>query len=196
MTICIIPARGGSRRIPRKNIRFFHGKPIIAHSIETARESGVIDRIVVSTDDEEIATVARQYGAEVLMRNPELARDEVGTQEVMMNALQMLEATHKIACCLYATSPLLMPHDLQKGYEILVNSVGVEYVMSVGYPPLQDAGAFYFGWVSSFVMKAPLIGPFTRMWRLPAERVCDINTEDDWLRTEQLYADLMGKGYA
>jgi CMP-N-acetylneuraminic acid synthetase len=90
--VAIIPARGGSKGIPKKNIRLLAGKPLIAHTIEQARASGVIDRIVVSTDDEEIAAVARKYGAEVpFMRPAELAQDLTPTEPVLQHAVEWLE---------------------------------------------------------------------------------------------------------
>jgi len=93
MTLCIIPARGGSKRIPRKNIKPFNGKPMIAYSIEAALESGCFARVAVSTDDEEIAAVARQYGAETpFVRPPELADDFATTGAVMRHAVATLLA--------------------------------------------------------------------------------------------------------
>lgn len=117
-TVAIIPARGGSKRIPRKNIRSFRGKPMIAWSIEAARCAGVFDRIVVSTDDDEIASVARDCGAEVpFMRPPELSGDSVATIPVVAHAIRQLlsvgEAPQAV-CCLYATAPLVQAADLAK----------------------------------------------------------------------------------
>ena len=88
-TLAVIPARGGSKRIPKKNIKDFCGQPIIAYSIQVAKNSGLFDRIIVSTDDEEIAEVSRQYGAEIpFMRPQELADDYTGTNAVMKHALE------------------------------------------------------------------------------------------------------------
>lgn len=133
MKIAVIPARGGSKRIPRKNIKPFHGKPMIAWSIEAARTSGCFDRIIVSTDDEEIAEVARQSGAEVpFMRPPELADDSTGTMAVMKHAIQWCVA-HGAApdpvCCIYATAPFLRPADLQAGLDLLL-SEGCDYAFT------------------------------------------------------------------
>jgi len=83
MNLCIIPARGGSKRIPKKNIKEFCGKPLIAYSIEVAKKSNLFDKIVVSTDSKEIAEVAKKYGAEVQMRPDELANDYVGLDKVI-----------------------------------------------------------------------------------------------------------------
>lgn len=123
MTVAIIPARGGSKRIPRKNIRDFAGRPMIAHSIVAAQESGCFARIVVSTDDVEIADLARQWGAEVpFMRPPELSDDQTATAPVLLHALDWLEAhggAPAQACCIYATAPFLQAQYLRQGLQIL-----------------------------------------------------------------------------
>lgn len=124
MIVAIIPARGGSKRIPRKNIRPFVGRPIIAYSIAAARECGLFDRIVVSTDDDEIAAVAREYGAETpFIRPPELSDGHTGTDAVVAHALRWL-AEHGTpadsVCCIYATAPFLTPEDLRRGYAALI----------------------------------------------------------------------------
>ena len=109
--IAIIPARGGSKRIPNKNTKLFCGKPIIAYSIEVALQSGVFDHVLVSTDDENIARIARQYGAIVpFVRPKELSDDYSGTTEVIQHAVKKWqEMGHKVnlACCIYATAPFL-----------------------------------------------------------------------------------------
>jgi pseudaminic acid cytidylyltransferase len=144
MNIAIIPARGGSKRIPRKNIRDFCGKPIIGYSIETALQSGLFDRVIVSTDDEEIATVAQSFGAEVpFLRPAVLADDFSGTNSVVKHCLHWLQE-HEIAtdyaCCIYATAPFLQADDLKEGYRRLVES-GKSYSFSVTtFPfPIQRA---------------------------------------------------------
>ncbi|MBJ7539814.1 pseudaminic acid cytidylyltransferase [Marinomonas transparens] len=117
--VAVIPARGGSQRIPRKNIRFLHGKPLIAYSIETALETGLFDRVIVSTDDQEIAQVAREHGAETpFLRPVELSDNMTGTTPVMQHTLRYLIAEDKTpdqACLIYATCPLLTIEDLQQG---------------------------------------------------------------------------------
>jgi N-acylneuraminate cytidylyltransferase len=119
--IALIPARGGSRRIPGKNIRPFLGKPIIAYPIECALGSGLFERVVVSTDDEGIASVARAHGAEVpFLRPSALADDFAGTVAVMRHAVEALRAEQAEAlCCIYATAPFLEADDLRRGWEIL-----------------------------------------------------------------------------
>jgi hypothetical protein len=127
MIVAIIPARGGSARIPRKNIRPFAGKPIIGYSIAAARECNLFDRIIVSTDDAEIAAVARDCGAETpFVRPPELSDDHTGTNEVAAHALVWLAErgqAAEVACCIYVTAPFILPSDLRRGYEELVRGV-------------------------------------------------------------------------
>lgn len=192
-TICIIPARGGSQRIPRKNIKDFHGKPIIAYSIEIAQASGLFDRIIVSTDDDAIALVAEAYGAEIYMRDPAYGHDEVGTQEVVRECINgLIIPSIDLVCCIYATAPLMSGADLCQGYLIIDSNGGgyVDYVMSAGYPPLQDAAQFYWGMAHCFSGGVPLISQFTRLIHVDPERVCDINTMEDWARAEQMYEAL------
>lgn len=123
MNILVIPARGGSKRIPRKNIRDFCGKPIIAWSIAAGRESGLFDHILVSTDDDAIADVARAHGASAPFRRPaELADDHAGTAEVVAHASRWaLDQGWPVetVCCLYATAPLVRPEDLRQGLALL-----------------------------------------------------------------------------
>lgn len=132
--VAIIPARGGSKRIPRKNIRLFAGQPIINYSIQAALNSGLFDRIIVSTDDEEIAAIAVASGAEVPFIRPHaLANDYAGTNEVVRHALQTLQKSGdmiEFACCIYATAPFVTPENLRKGWETLA-STGKNYAFSV-----------------------------------------------------------------
>lgn len=124
--IAVIPARGGSQRIPRKNIRLLNGKPLLAYSIETAQASQLFDRIIVSTDDQEIAAVARAYGAETpFLRPDDLADAFTGTTPVMQHALHFLIDQNQMpneACLIYATCPLLRPSDLIEGFHALDNA--------------------------------------------------------------------------
>ncbi len=120
--ICIIPARGGSKRIPRKNIIAFNGKPLIAWSIETALKSEVFSKVIVSTDDEEIANIAKEYGAEIpFLREADLANDFATTAEVIEGTLKKLEQT-EYACCLYPTAPLISTDDFQQAYAKLIET--------------------------------------------------------------------------
>ena len=123
MNIAIIPARGGSKRIPRKNITRFCGKPIIAYSIEAAINSKLIDRVIVSTDDYEIANVAKEYGAEIpFMRDKSLADDMTGTTPVIRSALSdyiALKNNVEYCLCLYATAPFVTAQLLDQSLELL-----------------------------------------------------------------------------
>jgi N-acylneuraminate cytidylyltransferase len=144
MNIAVIPARGGSKRIPRKNIRPFCGKPVIAWSIDAARRSGCFARIVVSTDDQEIAAVARSLGAEVpFMRPAPLADDHADTVSVVrhaVSALQQAGASPRNVCCVYATAPFVEPADLELGLRLLETG-SCDYVFPVTtFPfPIQRA---------------------------------------------------------
>ena len=123
MKVAVIPARGGSKRIPRKNIKDFCGKPMIVWSIEAAKASALFDHIIVSTDDNEIAEVARQNGAEVpFMRPPELSDDHVGTGDVVKHAVEWVIkniSKPEYVCTIYATAPLMKSTDLIKGFDLL-----------------------------------------------------------------------------
>lgn len=134
MRLAIIPARGGSKRIPRKNIKPFCGKPMIAWSIEAALQSACFDRVIVSTDDAEIAEVARQHGAEVpFMRPAELSDDHTGTIPVIRHAIEWFNQQGQSveqACCLYATAPFVSVEDLRRGLEILQGN-SCDYAFSV-----------------------------------------------------------------
>ncbi len=137
MRLAVIPARGGSKRIPRKNIRSFGGRPMIAWSIDAALRSGCFDRVVVSTDDDEIADVARREGASVpFMRPAALSDDHTGTIPVLAHAVQWhldhlgASLAPQQVCCLYATAPFVQPADLQRGLALL-ESTGAQYAFSV-----------------------------------------------------------------
>jgi N-acylneuraminate cytidylyltransferase len=140
MIVAVIPARGGSKRIPRKNIRLFAGRPIIAYSIEAALASELFDRVIVSTDDAEIAEVARAWGAETpFVRAPELSDDYAGTGEVTADAVRRLAELGMAAtyvCCIYATAPFVTPASLKQGYE-LVTRPDASFALTVttfGFP--------------------------------------------------------------
>ena len=121
MNLCVILARGGSKRIPRKNIKEFCGKPLIAYSIETAKKSNLFKKIVVSTDDKEIAEISKKYGAEILYRPKELADDFTGSIDVFEHAIEEINKNNefKYACMIYPTAPFLQVEYLKKGLEEL-----------------------------------------------------------------------------
>ena len=121
--IAIIPARGGSKRIPRKNIKSFLGKPIIAYSIEAAQQTGLFDEVMVSTDDEEIAEVARKCGAKVpFLRSSSTSDDFATTAAVLVEVLHAYAATGEsfaYGCCLYPTAPLVRPSAIKEAYNLI-----------------------------------------------------------------------------
>jgi len=214
--IAIIPARGGSKRIPRKNIRPFHGKPIIAYSIEVALKSKLFDRVIVSTDDDEIAEVARQFGAEVpFMRPRDLANDFATTQVVIEHAINwLLEAGQSVeyVCCIYATSPFMtvqqlceavskknptdmvfpcakFPSEIQRSFKI-VEGKSIMFQPENFRTRTQDlekayfnAGTFILGSVSTWLNKDHIALNGTPII-IDSELVCDIDTEEDWIKAE------------
>ncbi|HHR6142245.1 TPA: pseudaminic acid cytidylyltransferase [Providencia alcalifaciens] len=145
MKIAIIPARGGSKRIPRKNIKSFHGKPMISYSIEAALNSKCFDKIIVSTDDIEIAKIAEQYGAEVpFLRPSEISDDQTTTMDVIQHAIMWCEKNSidvSDVCCIYATAPFISSDDLNAGYKKLINNKELDFVFTAAtFPfPIQRA---------------------------------------------------------
>lgn len=135
INVAIIPARGGSKRIPKKNIRNFCGKPIIAYSIEAALDSGVFERVIVSTDDNEIATIAKQFGAEVpFIRPASLSDDHTGTNDVIVHAIKSLQQQGVdigFVCCIYATAPFLQSNFILNGLEQLKSDNSKRFSFSV-----------------------------------------------------------------
>jgi len=133
MNVAMIPARGGSKRIPRKNIKAFHGKPIIAYSIEAAINSGLFDEVIVSTDDQEIAAVAENYGAKVpFFRPDELSDDFATTVDVIKHTLdwyaeQSIDVSN--ICCIYATAPFIKQAALVEGYQAITQH-GYQYAFA------------------------------------------------------------------
>ena len=155
--VAIITARGGSKRIPHKNIKEFCGKPILAYSIEAALASGVFDRVMVSTDDEEIAEVARKYGAEVpFMRSEKTANDYATTKDVLEEVLAEYEKRGEhfdTLCCIYPTAPFITPDRLAEAMHLLEEKKGDTLlpVVRFSFPPqrcvVQDEdGYLEFKW--------------------------------------------------
>lgn len=229
--VAIIPARGGSQRIPRKNIKLFNGEPMIVHSIRAALASGVFDQVMVSTDDEEIAEVARTHGAEVpFMRPADLADAWTGTTAVIQHALCTLDALDQhfdYACCIYATAPLLQARFLRQGLEALAAASDKSYAFSVcsfGFPvqralliddegclnamhpefrsvrsqdlpaAYQDAAQFYWGRSEAWLRGDTVFSELSLPVILPRHLVQDIDSPEDWLRAEYLYAALKAGG--
>jgi pseudaminic acid cytidylyltransferase len=229
--IAIIPARGGSKRIVRKNLKPFDGVPMIVRSIVTALRCGLFDQVLVSTDDPEIAELARASGATVpFMRPAELADDFTGTGPVIVHALNALRErgeTFDYACCIYATAPLLQLRYLRQGLAALEAHPEKSFAFSVcsfafpvqraltldeqgaltslypefrntrsqDLPPAyQDAGQFYWGRSEAWLRGDLVFSPLSLPVILPRHLVQDIDTEEDWLRAEYLYAALKAGG--
>lgn len=192
--LCVIPARGNSKRIPLKNIKEFYGKPIIAYSIEAAIKARLFDRVVVSTDSKEIAEVAAKYGAEILIRPDALADDITGTFDVVRHALACYSAEYyKYICCIYATAPMISVEDIIDGYHYInVPSHDIDHVVSIGYPNLRDAAQFYWSYAQAVWDNDTYFSrdAVTQCIKIDARRVMDINTLDDWSKAEQMYAEL------
>lgn len=138
-SVAIITARGGSRRIPRKNIREFAGRPILAYSVEAALESGAFDEVMVSTDDREIADIAEKYGAKVpFLRSEAAADDYATTDEVIAEVLGMYRQNGRNFdrfCCIYPTAPFITPQRLARAMEMLEEAESVLPVVRFSYPP-------------------------------------------------------------
>jgi CMP-N-acetylneuraminic acid synthetase len=203
--IAIIPARGGSKRIPRKNIRNFLGKPIIAYSIEAAQKCGLFDNIMVSSEEDEILTIARQYGATGHKRSPELAEigaPDCGTQEVTRDVLVNYKQ-FDYACCIYPCAPLMTTIDLARGFAELhksreafaysakkiISPIPVKGFEKDSYWKKEDTGWFYWGHRWAFIGRVPLQSNSSHV---VVENAIDINTEDDWKRAEEMYSKLHG----
>jgi len=145
MLVAIIPARGGSKRIPRKNIRKFADRPIIGWPIKAALDCGLFDRVIVTTDDKEIAEVAIKCGAEVPFLRPDnLSDDHTGLRPVLRHAITEIENTTSrkvsLACCLYAASPFVQASDLIEGHKFLQSSEVTYAFAGAPYPhPIQRA---------------------------------------------------------
>lgn len=141
LKLAVIPARGGSKRIPRKNIKPFCGRPILAYSIEAAVASGLFDEVMVSTDDEEIAAIARQYGASVpFLRSAEASNDYAGTMDVLLEVLERYRQSDRefsYLCCIYPAAPFVTAEKLRQAFQMFRDS-GADTLVPVipfSYPP-------------------------------------------------------------
>ena len=133
MKIAIIPARGGSKRIPRKNVKPFAGLPMIAHSLQAATRSDMFDHILVSSDDDEILSIGSQYGGEPLQRPAELADDQTATIPVIRHAISYAESRGwqlDGVCCIYATAPFVRSEDIREGWRLLNQAGGMDFAFS------------------------------------------------------------------
>jgi N-acylneuraminate cytidylyltransferase len=220
MNIAVIPARGGSKRIPRKNIREFCGQPMIAYAIIAAIKSGIFDRIVVSTDDDEIARIAEAHGAEApFRRSPELANDHTGILEVIQDAIRRIGVDRGCVAAILPTVPLLKASDLREAYQnwnqhgpqtmlipvcqyaypvfrsfTRVGETGLKMLFPECYPMrsqdlepvFHDAALFYFAAREVWLESDRIYRTDAVMMIMPGDRVCDIDTPEDWDRAEFL----------
>jgi pseudaminic acid cytidylyltransferase len=154
LSIAVIPARGGSKRIPRKNIRDFSGLPAISYALVAARESQLFSEIIVTTDDEEIKSISQEFGATIVVKRPDnLADDITPTVPVVAHAVESFIQSHNVnpsgVCCIYPINPFLQASDLKSGLEILRENPQVSYVNAVcSYPyPIQRAVTVKDGWI-------------------------------------------------
>jgi CMP-N-acetylneuraminic acid synthetase len=146
----LIPARGGSKRLPRKNILEVGGLPMLAHPIACARASGLFEHILVSTEDAEIAEAARAQGAEVIDRPAEIAGDRATVAQVCLHALEAVPEIERL-CCIYATAILLRPETLRAGHDLLDAAPQADFIMGVSeyeHPPVQALKADEQGYLS------------------------------------------------
>ena len=223
MRLCIIPARGGSKRIPRKNIKSFCGQAIIGYSIKAALESKCFDQVIVSTDDTEIAEVAKSFGAIVpFVRPDELANDHAGTLIVVKHAVDWFDDQGhppSEVCCLYATAPFVTADIIINAYEQMQLSeaeycfpvttfvfpiqraikITSENRIEMFYPEhhnmrsqdleesYHDAGQFYWGKAQAFKKQKPFFSEDASPYIMPRYLVQDIDTEEDWMRSELMY---------
>jgi pseudaminic acid cytidylyltransferase len=168
MKLAVIPARGGSKRIPRKNIREFAGKPMIAHAISAARQTGLFEHVFVSTDDEEVTRIAREWGAEIPFTRPaELADDYTPTVPVIAHAIESCQALGwniDYACCIYPCVPFIQTTDIKRALEMLQIS--------------QAAYSFPVAEFTSAVQRA--------LRRLPDGRMQPLYPELELIRTQDL----------
>lgn len=144
MHIAVIPARGGSKRIPKKNIKDFCGKPMISYSIEATLNSNIFDEVIVSTDSKEIAQVAIEHGAKVpFMRPADISDDYASTGDVMSHAVSWAQNNYSVlisACCIYATAPFITKEDLLKAFKIFEQNDWFYVFSATSYPfPIQRA---------------------------------------------------------
>jgi len=170
MRLAIIPARGGSKRIPRKNVKEFCGKPILAYSVEAALEAGIFDEVMVSTDDEEIARLAEQFGARVpFMRSEKTAGDFATTADVISEVLYNYSRQGRefdTFCCIYPTAPLLTADRLRTAVQLLEESAmdGVVSVVKYGFPVqrsfVMEEGQLKVKWPEYILARSQDLEPF------------------------------------
>lgn len=214
MNICLIPARGGSKRIPKKNITDFCGLPLIAHSITNAIKSEIFDEVVVSSDSDEILEVGAKFGAKIIKRSANLSDDFATTTDVVAEYATRLERDDTL-CCLYATAPLIDERVLQDAYAkftsqnpaFLFGACEFSYPIQrafdancdMFYPQFfgsrsqdlpkayHDAGVFYFALAKTWIAKEQIFTNKSSFYELKRELVCDIDTPSDLEFAKLLY---------
>jgi len=180
--LAIIPARGGSKRVPKKNIKFFKGKPLIFYTIDEANKSPYLDRVIVSTDDEEIANISINYGAEVIKRPKRLAQDDSPIIDTIFHILDRVEAD--IVVCLQPTSPLRTVEDINKAIKLFLKG-GYESVISFSkYGP---NGAIYISTPQNLKKYKSFYASKIRGYIMPPERSIDIDTPRDFRKAQKFY---------
>ena len=223
--IAIIPARGGSKRIKKKNIKSFFGKPVISYAIETAKKTKIFDKIIVSTNDINIAKISSKYGATVpFIRPNKISTDSSTLNQVIFHAIKKMKINNKntfAICCIFPATPLMQSKDLKKSYNIF-KSLKWEYVFAAAKfsKPIErsfylnkkkqlilkfpkkfkyikqtqkydqyyhDAGQFYWGCATAWLEEKPVFSSETIPIFIPADRVQDIDTPEDWRRAEQMF---------
>ena len=210
--LAIITARGGSKRIPRKNIRPFLGKPILLYSIEAALQAGIFDEVMVSTDDPEIAELAKGAGASVpFLRSAQTANDYASTDDVIREVLECYRAAGRefdTFCCIYPTAPFITPKKLSTTFPYpVLRSLAVDENGHIGYKWPQyatarsqdletlyhDCGQFYACRTEAFFREGTTDTPGMVPLLLPELEVQDIDTEEDWAIAEVKYQKMMEK---
>lgn len=228
--IAIIPARGGSKRIPKKNIKDFLGIPIIAYSIRAAIESKLFEEVMVSTDDIDIMDIAQHYGAQVpFERSPKNSDDTATTSDVIAEVIQQYDSMGRrfqYVCCMYATSPFVTQKNLVNAYDLLIktNADSVIPVVKFSYPVMRalkiqsdqkiefmwpehsltrsqdlepayhDVGQFYWLNGKTFRTTKKIITANTYSIELSELESQDIDTEIDWIVSEEKFKFLKNKG--
>lgn len=222
--IAIIPARGGSKRIPKKNLKPFLSTPMLHWPIVAAQASGLFNRIVVSTDDDDIANAALAAGAEALARPANLSDDRIGVVPVVRHALETAGQEAESACLIYATAPFLRAVDLQRGFDALHNASFSLSVTTFPFPiqrallrthagrvamfqpehaqtrsqdlpeAFHDAALFAWGTRAAWLSDLVLYGPETAMVNIPRHLVQDVDTPEDWIRAEYMARALIAAG--
>ena len=191
----LILARGGSKRVPRKNLRLLGGKPLIAWTIMAGRYARLIDRLVVSSEDDEILAAAKRYGTEPLHRPAELATDEISSYPPMLHALDSLGEPFEWLCLLQPTSPFRTAGDIDRclaGREVC----GRPAIVSVERGKSVPNGAIYVGrvdWLRDRLaagVALPFDGPYPARFSMPAERSLDIDTEEDFALAEAMVKEM------